>query len=160
MSLPLLNKRPDLFHSILFAAAALGGGISFLQDVSVPGNGNAFGPFNKSICTPSHWMGWTSAYHFFNYEGERDLTGRPPLKTPPLYNVDAKGNVQAVPCNMHDLKDWIKNKIGPYHPQSSCTLSEAVREIKNRILSWWSTPCPLIHLVQFSLFIFVYFQIK
>lgn len=37
ITFPLINIRPDLFHSILFGGAALGPGLNFLQDVSIPG---------------------------------------------------------------------------------------------------------------------------
>ena len=56
VTFPLLNRRPELVHSILFAAGALDQGMLLCQDMSTTGGRNTLSPFQKHMITPSTWV--------------------------------------------------------------------------------------------------------
>jgi len=109
ITLPLLNRRPELFHSVLFAAAAYKPGIGFMQDVSEPGNGNMTGPFNKTMFTPQMWLSCPSPFHFFPLADDKNDLGGSFLQ---------EANGDPVQFDLHDLQDCKRLKLGPYHPNS------------------------------------------
>jgi pimeloyl-ACP methyl ester carboxylesterase len=61
VSFVALNRRPDLFHSVLFAGVPFAGGISFLEDLH---SGTPTG-FNKRILSPDVLFTFVSPYCFF-----------------------------------------------------------------------------------------------
>jgi pimeloyl-ACP methyl ester carboxylesterase len=77
VSFVALNRRPDLFHSILFAGVPFGHAISFLEDMHA---GTAAG-LNKRILNPHVLFTFASLYCFFpwkRYEsGLVERTGEP-----------------------------------------------------------------------------------
>jgi len=121
ITFPLLNESPELFHSVLFGASALGGGVSFLPDLSIPGKDNMLGPFNSSTLTPKHWLGWPSGFHFFNNVGERETSEGTFCSG--LYDIKETGEEIDTVCDFHNIDDWKRLKIGPYHPSSGCEMN-------------------------------------
>jgi pimeloyl-ACP methyl ester carboxylesterase len=111
VTFPVLNRRPELFHSVLFAAGALRGGVGFIRDLSIKGLGNKMA-FNSTMMTPKHWIGWTSGYYFMPTLDELAAEGRPHL-------VEADG-VTPVAMNFHDVSFWEQNQLGPFDPRSGC----------------------------------------
>ena len=126
ITFPVLNRRPELFHSVLFAAAALGGGISFLRDLAERDEGNGMGPINKSMFTPERWVSWPSVWTFFNGTGEREAQGKSEATWSPLREADG---TTLVPCDFHNLDDWKRLKLGPYGPASSVSEVSSEMEI-------------------------------
>jgi len=57
----VLNRRPDLFHSVLFAGVPFGSSISFLEDMH-SGTSNGF---NKRILNPQVLFTFVSPYSLF-----------------------------------------------------------------------------------------------
>ena len=125
ITFPVINRRPELFHSVLFAAAALGGGVSFLRDLAEPGHGNAMGPVNDGMFTPERWASWPSVWSFFNIDGEREAQGKSESSWAPLTEADG---TTPVPCDFHNLEDWKRLKLGPYGPDSG--ISEVTPEME------------------------------
>ena len=115
ITFPVLNRRPELFHSVLFAAAALGGGASFLRDLAELDQGNAMGPLNNAMFTPERWVSWPSVWSFFNSPGEREAQGKSEITWDPLTEADGE---TPVPCDFHRVEDWRRLKLGPYGPNS------------------------------------------
>lgn len=115
----LLNRRPELFHSVLLAAPAVMGGCIFLEDLSIPGAGNTVGGWNTTMMTPRHWLSWPSGYHALPLPGDPGYEGRPHL-------AEADGETE-VAADFYDIEDWRRLRLGPYHPRSG-VLMEAGAE--------------------------------
>ena len=57
VSWPVVNRRPDLVHSVVFAAGALRGGLSALHEMSEPTPANTLSG-NRTMLKPANWFGW------------------------------------------------------------------------------------------------------
>jgi len=107
---PVLNRRPELFHSVLLAAPALGPDVTVLRDISALGPWNKLG-LNSTLCTPTRWLGWTSSTHFLPSSSEK------PNPHANAFLTEADGQTE-VPVQFHDLHDWRSLRLGPFHPTS------------------------------------------
>jgi len=90
----VLNRRPDLFHSVLFAGVPFGSSISFLEDMH-SGTSNGF---NKRILNPQVLFTFVSPYTLFPADPKESGL------------ADAHGN-----RIMHDwfsVDDWSRQKLG------------------------------------------------
>jgi pimeloyl-ACP methyl ester carboxylesterase len=114
---PLLNRRPELFHSLLLIAPAFSGGVSFLPDISRAGDAGNSNAFNTTMMTPEHWLGWPAPLYFFPEAHQRMTGGRPPF-------AEIDGST-AVEVDMHDCQHWKEYQLGPYHPDSGVTVQPA-----------------------------------
>jgi len=90
----VLNRRPDLFHSVLFAGVPFGSSISFLEDMH-SGTSNGF---NKRILNPQVLFTFVSPYTLFPADPKESGL------------ADVHGN-----RIMHDwfsVDDWARQKLG------------------------------------------------
>jgi len=116
VTLPLLNRRPDLFHSILFCSPQVTATVGTLEDVSAEGSqGNRMG-MNSSMLTPTKWLTWPSLWYLMPTENEIGLGCAPRLS-----EADGKTTVG---MDYHNLEDWKKMKLGPYHPRSGVRIDK------------------------------------
>jgi pimeloyl-ACP methyl ester carboxylesterase len=112
---PLVNRRPDLFHSLLLVAPAIAGNAAIMPDLSLatePGNKVAF---NKTMQTPSHWLSWPVVFYFFQTREQKMTGGRPPF---------AEADGTPVDVDLHRIEHWKEYQLGPYHPDSGVTMSD------------------------------------
>ena len=114
LSWPVLNRRPELFHSLLLIAPAFTGNVGFMPDVSTTGDENNAVAFNKSMQTPEHWLGWASHFFFLPLATQKMAEGRPQF---------AEADGTPVELDLHNLQHWKENLLGPYHPDSGVTVS-------------------------------------
>ena len=114
ITLHLLNKRPELFHSILFGAGAMSPNASLLHDFSIMGEKNTIVK-NTTMFTPKINLSNPSAIHFLAYPGERELYGKPNTTLFRKEDTD-----MPVELDLHNVETWKKYKLGYYHPQSGC----------------------------------------
>lgn len=141
---PLLNRRPELFHSLLLIAPAFSGGVSFMPDISRAGDAGNKNAFNTTMMTPEHWMGWTTPFYFFPEAGQRMTDGRPPFS-----EVDG---TTAVEIDMHNFQHWKDYRLGPYHPESGVTMSpDDEVGSKMRHVSLRQTPYHLLRILRLTL---------
>ena len=112
---PLVNRRSELFHSLLLIAPAFSGAVSFLPDISRAGDAGNKLAFNSTMMTPEHWMGWPTPFYFFPEAHQKMTGGRPPF-------MEADGTT-AVEVDMHEFQHWKDYQLGPYHPDSGVTMS-------------------------------------
>ena len=89
-----LNRRPDLFHSVLFAGVPFGHGISFLEDMHA---GTATG-LNKKILSPQVLFTFASIYCFF------------PWNTAHAGLVEQNG--ESISHDWYSADDWERHKLG------------------------------------------------
>ena len=116
ITIPVLNRRPDLFHSTLFIGAAANHGTNLLPDLCQWGGlENTMPPANRTMMTPKNWIGWSSGYYFLPSKGSR--TG--PHNDGPPYFAEADG-VTEVEIDLHDVRDWERYKLGAFHPMAKC----------------------------------------
>ncbi len=94
ISFVALNRRPELFHSVLFAGVPFGSSISFLADLHA-GTSNGF---NSRILSPQVYFSFASPYVFF--------------PTNPLESrlVDTSGN--SIEHDWYSAEDWARQKLG------------------------------------------------
>jgi hypothetical protein len=114
ITFPVINRRPELFHSYLGAAPATRGGMTFLSNMCTKGGSSTI-LGNTTMLTPWHWNGWTSAVYFMPNKGEwndRAAEDRP--------NLTEADGLTEVECDFHVLEDWERCKIGPFDPRSGC----------------------------------------
>ena len=89
-----LNRRPDLFHSVLFAGVPFGHNISFLEDMHC---GIAIG-LNTTILSPQVLFTFASPYSLF------------PWNTRDSGLVEVNGH--GIPHNWYSAEDWERHKLG------------------------------------------------
>jgi pimeloyl-ACP methyl ester carboxylesterase len=89
-----LNRRPDLFHSVLFAGVPFGDAISLFEDLHA---GTANG-FNKRILCPQVMFTFASPYFVF------------PLDPNKSRLTDEKGN--SIPHDWYSVEDWERQRLG------------------------------------------------
>jgi pimeloyl-ACP methyl ester carboxylesterase len=89
-----LNRRPDLFHSVLFAGVPFGSGISFLEDMHA-GTSNGF---NRRILSPQVLFTFVSPYAFFSANP----------KESGLVDVHRNG----ITHDWFSADDWARQKLG------------------------------------------------
>ena len=114
VAFPVVNRRPELFHSFLGVGAAFRGGMTFLPNNCIPGGGNTLGP-NTTMFTPRHWHGWTAGYYFL--PNKDDWNDRAAAERPHLVEADG---LTEVACDFHTLEDWERCRLGPFDPRSGC----------------------------------------
>ena len=119
VAFPVMNRRPELFHSVVLAAGATAGGVAMLPELSVPGVGSSNVSGNTSMITPAHWFGWTAPYYFMPLQTERAALDR--------YHL-AEADGTEVKCDFHNIADWKRLKIGPYHAESGVLMDHAAEE--------------------------------
>eukprot|EP00956_Cyclotella_meneghiniana_P001816 scaffold1997_cov79-Cyclotella_meneghiniana.AAC.1 len=134
ITLHVLNRRPDLFHSVLFGAGALAPNFSLLEDYSIIGGVNTI-IRNNAMFTPSQHLTNPGPTHMLiAYPGEREAYGR--KETNMLF--DASG--QPVEYDLNKLETWAKLKIGMYHPNSGVQVTAAkeawFRSVLNKCLAF------------------------
>lgn len=110
ISLSLLNRRPELFHSVLFGAAAYGRSMAILEDVSLPRRQNAIG--RSKMFTPETQLTMPSAWNMMASTGQQTLWG----EKAPILLSDQDGN--PIKFDLHELETWKRLKLGMYHPES------------------------------------------
>jgi len=93
ISFAVLNHKPDLFHSILFAGVPFGRGVGFLKDVH---QGIPTG-LNHKILSPNIYFTFSSQNAFFPEKGTAKF-------------VDDQGN--KIDIDLMNVNDWITNKLG------------------------------------------------
>jgi pimeloyl-ACP methyl ester carboxylesterase len=96
ISFAALNRRPDLFHSALFAGVPFTPGLSFLMDMHV---GTAVG-LNKDILNPEVLFTFVSPYSFFPVNP--DESGL------------AEQNGTGIRHDWYTLDDWERHKLGVF----------------------------------------------
>lgn len=122
ITLHLLNRRPELFHSVLFGAGAMAPNISLLEDLSVIGGMNTI-MNNKQIFNPGQHLSNPGPIHMLQaYPGERARYGSD--HTTLLY--DALG--KPVEFDLTSLEGWRKRQMGIYHPNSGVDVTPAKEE--------------------------------
>ncbi len=89
-----LNRRPDLFHSVLFAGVRFGQGVSFLEDMHV---GTATG-LNRRILSPQVLFTFVSIYCLF------------PWNTLDSGLVEKNGD--SISHDWYSADDWERHKLG------------------------------------------------
>jgi len=89
-----LNRRPDLFHSVLFAGVPFGHAISFLEDMH---SGTATG-LNRRIMNPEVLFTFASVYCFF------------PWDTRDSGLVEQNGD--GISHDWYSAGDWERHKLG------------------------------------------------
>jgi pimeloyl-ACP methyl ester carboxylesterase len=94
LTLALLNKRPELFESAVFAGVPFKGGIGFLADLHV----GADTGLNGKIAGPEVLATFPSVFSLF------------PLENQALLDV----NRNPVPFDFFRAEDWKRLKLGPY----------------------------------------------
>ena len=89
-----LNRRPDLFHSVLFAGVRFGQGVSFLEDMHV---GTATG-LNRRVLSPQVLFTFVSIYCLF------------PWNTPDSGLVEQNGD--RISHDWYSADDWERHRLG------------------------------------------------
>jgi len=128
ITLSLLNKRPDLFHSVLFGAPAYCPNVSVLEDLSLPGRVNVIGA-NRTIFSPRQHISSPSPFHFITSLNERERYGKE--TTDMLRDEHGK----PLHLDLHKLETWKELKIGMYHPDSGVQPDQAKEEWMQAILN-------------------------
>eukprot|EP00035_Acanthoeca_spectabilis_P025467 m.458562 g.458562 ORF g.458562 m.458562 type:complete len:437 (-) comp21533_c0_seq1:254-1564(-) len=124
VSLPLIAKRPDLFHSVLFLAPGVHTDVGFLEDCSLAGlhspprtcNNTVF---NSTMLSPSLWATCPAPYSFFPLKGFLASDGKPPLTLPDGTPVD---------FDFYNLDDYKRYRLGIYHPHSQVDVTPELEE--------------------------------
>lgn len=118
ITLHCMNRRPDLFHSVLFGAGAMSPMVSILEDWSITGGVNSI-VNNAEYFYPAQQLTNPSSLHFLQmFDNEREAFGKENLTV--LH--DAQG--RAVPAtSFHRLETWKKLQIGMYHPKSGFSVT-------------------------------------
>lgn len=89
-----LNRRPDLFESVLFAGIPFGSSISFLEDM----HSGAANGLNKSILSPDVYFTFASPFTFF------------PANPKESRLVETNGT--PIEHDWYSADDWARRKLG------------------------------------------------
>ena len=138
ITLSVLNRRPEIFHSILFGAGAMAPNASIIKDFSLLGGMNTI-VRNTTMFNPRVNLSNPSALHFMAYPGERELYGKPSC----VLFRDEEGN--PVELELHDVETWKKHKIGLYHPNSG------VDVVDEKMEAWFKSVLEKIHKFRLGL---------
>ena len=121
ITLHVLNRSPQIFHSVLFGAAALGPSIRLCKDFSLIGGVNRVG-LNDAIFTPSQHLSSPAPWHFLPHQGDSDLWD--PSNGAQFLSFDDKDNKkQSTELNLHVVQTWKRYQMGMYHPKSGVTVT-------------------------------------
>ena len=120
ISLHVLNRRPDLFHSVLFGAGAIAPSFTLTEDLSLPGGTNMI-VRNSTMFNPAQHLSNPGPTHMLMaYPGERAKFGKKHL----TMLRDAVGK----PCedvDLNKLETWKRLQMGMYHPKSGVAVTPA-----------------------------------
>eukprot|EP00123_Amoebidium_parasiticum_P006185 comp17205_c0_seq1/m.16142 comp17205_c0_seq1/g.16142 ORF comp17205_c0_seq1/g.16142 comp17205_c0_seq1/m.16142 type:complete len:367 (-) comp17205_c0_seq1:9-1109(-) len=94
----LLNRRPDLFHSIVFAGVPFSPEANFLQDMT---HGSAAG-LNKSLLSANAHFTWTSTYTLFPLASQHQL-------------LVVDGDGKSLDVDFMNPDDWVKHNMGIFN---------------------------------------------
>jgi len=108
VTLLLLNRRPEMFHSVIFAGAAYSPGVTFLKDMCEDGPHNVMG-LNSTLTSARMWLSCPSTYTFLPEVGDRNELGD-------FFLQEAGG--EPVEYDLHDHKYWKALQLGAYNPNS------------------------------------------
>jgi len=118
ITLHCMNRRPDLFHSLLFGAGAMSPMISILEDWSTIGGINTI-VNNANYFYPAQQLTNPSSLHFLQlFDNERETFGKEHRNI----LLDAQGLVVTA-TRFHRLDTWKRLQIGMYHPKSGVTVT-------------------------------------
>ena len=119
ITLHCMNRRPDLFHSVLFGAGALAPNISILEDWSIMGGINSIVNNAEYFCPAQHLTNPSSLHFLQLFDNERKINGKEDQTL--LY--DAQG--QAISAtSFHQVETWERLQIGMYHPKSGVNVTQ------------------------------------
>ena len=101
-----MNRRPDLFHSVLFAGVPFGSSISFLEDLHA-GTSNGL---NSKILSPEVYFTFPSPFTFF------------PINPKESGLVDANG--KRIEHDWYSAEDWARQKLGIFSTTSPAAVTK------------------------------------
>jgi len=110
ITLSVMNRRPELFESVVFAGVPFRGCISFLQDMT---HGKPVG-LNRSVLSPAVLFTFPSVYTLFPGNLGFDIAGT---------MMDKSGEI--VPIDFFSAKDWQAHQLGIYAEQNTYPFSES-----------------------------------
>jgi len=116
ITLVALNKRPELFQSVLFAGCPFSSGVGFLQDLHA---GTQTGT-NKDILSPQVLSTFSSFWVFFPTDTNSDSC-----------IIDEQG--LPISIDLHNVDDWIKYKLGPFSFPNLPNQDEVREHIRNAL---------------------------
>lgn len=134
ITLNVLNRAPELFHSIIFGAGAMSPSASMIKDYSLIGENNVTVK-NSTMFTPKINLSNPSGVHFFAYPGERELYGKP---TRTLFWDEENKPIE---LDLHSIETWKQYKIGIYHSDSGVDVVDGkmetwFQEVLNKVLKF------------------------
>eukprot|EP00038_Savillea_parva_P009054 m.180904 g.180904 ORF g.180904 m.180904 type:complete len:419 (-) comp15130_c0_seq1:101-1357(-) len=130
VALPVIARRPELLHSVLYLAPGVHSDIGFLEDCSLAG---AYSPprtcnntvFNSTMLSPSLWATCPAPYSFFPVRGVPASDGKPPLTRPDGTPIE---------FDFYCLEDYRKHKLGIYHPHSQVEVTKELEDFMREML--------------------------
>ena len=106
IALHVLNRNPELFHSVLFGAGALSPNFSLMEDMSYVGGENKIG-LNDKMFNPSQHLKNPGPLHMLTaYPDERKLFGKEHV----VMLEDTVGN--PVDIDLRSIDFWKKYQLG------------------------------------------------
>jgi pimeloyl-ACP methyl ester carboxylesterase len=128
IALHVLNRNPELFHSVLFGAGAISPTFSLMEEISFFGGLNKVG-LNDKMFNPSQHLTNPGPFHMLTaYPDERKLFGKEHV----VMLEDAAGN--PVDVDLRSIDFWKKHQLGMYHPSSGVEITTAKEEWLGSIL--------------------------
>lgn len=121
ITLNVLNRHPELFHSILFGAGAMAPNATVIADFSMMGGKNVIVK-NSTTFTPKINLSNPSILNCLAYPGERKLFGK---SNTVLFRDE---NNKPIELDLHSVETWKKHKVGLYHPDSGVDEVDATAE--------------------------------
>lgn len=138
ITMSVINKNPDLFHSVVFVGVPFGSGIGYIHDLQ---EGIPLG-YNKLAFTPKVLFSFPSSFWTFPHKDEKhpfytgiyEFDEKCPISSLPNRNyaaysvsdnlfdlkpespdpipIENKWNLTKVDIDFYNAKDWLKYKIG------------------------------------------------